>query len=319
MDPWGPLPPGVYAPGGVFTYMMPDHDQQLQALPLPLPLPLPFHPGGSQSGTSRHGSGHMGSRVRLPPRPSRLSSAHRVSRPPDSSTPLNPSGSASLQSPTSGNSPRPRRRRRRSSSQSHPPPLTNASSQPHHHRRRRRRRTRTRSERSTSHSPRGRRRSTRSNRSRRTLPPLTEEEITLHAPNDDNREAQTHHSSPRLSSSSTAAAAAAAAVSRRSTTPPPPPPPDSTNNTNNSNTSYHTALPFLLSDHNTPLTDPIFRQAEASRVMAGESPEAFTREEERVLYDFMMRARRPLTLPEAGREADWRFGRDFSGLGWGDY
>lgn len=316
MDPWGPLPPGVYAPGGVFTYMMPDHDQQLQALP----LPLPFHPGGSQSGTSRHGSGHMGSRVRLPPRPSRLSSAHRFSRPPDSSTPLNPSGSASLQSPTSGNSPRPRRRRR-SSSQSHPLPLTNASSQPHHHHRRRRRRTRIRSERSTSHSPRGRRRSTRSNRSPRPLPPLTEEEITLHAPNDDNREAQTHHSSPRLSSSSTAAAAAAAAVSRRSTTtPPPPPPPDHTNNTNNSNTSYHTALPFLISDHNTPVTDPIFRQAEASRVMAGEYPRAFTREERRVLYDLMMRARRPpLTLPEAGREADWRFGRDFSGLGWGDY
>lgn len=52
-------------------------------------------------------------------------------------------------------------------------------------------------------------------------------------------------------------------------------------------------------------------------VMAGEYPRAFTREEERVLYDFMMRARRPLTLPEA-READWRFGRDFSELGWGD-
>lgn len=310
MDPWGPLPPGVYAPGGVFTYMMPDHDQQLQALPLPLPLPLPFHPGGSQSGTSRHGSGHMGSRVRLPLRPSRLSSVHRFSRPPDSSTPLNPSGSASFQSPISGSSPRPRRRRR-SSSQSHPPPLTNASSQPHHHhhRRRRRRRTRIRSERSTSHSPRGRRRSTRSNRSPRPLPPLTEEETTLHAPNDDNREAQTHHPSPRLSS------AAAAAVSRRSTTPPP----ENTNNTSNSNTSYHTALPFLLSDHNTPVTDPIFRQAEASMVMAGESPEAFTREEERVLYDLMMRARRPpLTLPEAG-EADWRFGRDFSGLRWGDY
>lgn len=308
MDPWGPLPPGVYAPGGVFTYMMPDHDQQLQALP----LPLPFHPGGSQSGTSRHGSGHMGSRVRLSPRPSRLSSAHRVSRPPDSSTPLNPSGSASLQSPTSANSPRPRRRRR-SSSQSHPPPLTNASSQPHHHHHRRRtRRTRIRSERSPSHSPRGRRRSTRSNRSRRTLPPLTEEETTLHAPNDDNGEAQTHHSSPRLSS-----AAAAAAVSRRSTTPPP----YNTNNTNNSNTSYHTALPFLISGHNTPVTDPIFRQAEASIRMAGEYPRAFTgtREEERVLYDLMMRARRPLTLPEAGREADWRFGRDFSGLGWGNY
>lgn len=311
MDPWGPLPPGVYAPGGVFTYMMPDHDQQLQALPLPLPVPLPLssHPGGSQSGTSRHSSGHMGSRVRLPPRPSRLSSVHRFSRPPDSSTPLNPSGSASFQSPTSGNSPRPRRRRR-SSSQSHPPPLTNASSQPHHHhRRRRRRRTIIRSERSPSHSPRGRRRSTRSDRSRRTLPPLTEEEITLHAPNDDNGEAQTHHSSPRLSSS------AAAAVSRRSTTPPP----DNTNNTSNTNASYHTALPFLLSGHNTPVTDPIFRQAEASRVMAGEYPRAFTREEERVLYDFMMRARRPLTLPEAGREADWRFGRDFSGLGEGDY
>lgn len=308
MDPWGPLPPGVYAPGGVFTYMMPDHDQQLQALPLPLPLPLPFHPGGSQSGTSRHSSGHMGSRVRLPPRPSRLSSAHRVSRPPDSSTPLNPSGSASFQSPTSGNSPRPGRRRK-NSSQSHPPPLTNASSQPHHHRRRRRRRTRIRSERSPSHSPRGRRRSTRSNRSRRTLPPLTEEETTLHAPNDGDGEAQTHHSSPRLS------AAAAAAVSRRSTTPPP----DSTNNTSNSNTSYHTALPFLISDHNTPVTDPIFRQAEASMVMAGEYPRAFTREEERVLYDLTMRARRPLTLPEAGREADWRFGRDFSGLGEGDY
>lgn len=312
MDPWGPLPPGVYAPGGVFTYMMPDHDQQLQALPLPLPLPLPSHRGGSQSGTSRHGSGHMGSRVRLPPRPSRLSSAHRFSRPPDSSTPLNPSGSSSFQSPTSGNSPRPRRRRR-SSSQSHHSPLTNASSQPHHHhRRRRRRRTRIRSERSPSHSPRGRRRSTRSNRSRSTLPPLTEEETTLHAPNDGNGEAQTHHSSPRLSSS-----AAAAAVSRRSTTPLFPPS-DNTNTTSNSNTSYHTALPFLLSDHNTPVTDPIFRQAEASRVMAGEYPRAFTREEERVLYDLMMRARRPLTLPEAGREADWRFGRDFSGLGWGD-
>lgn len=311
MDPWGPLPPGVYAPGGVFTYMMPDHDQQLQALP----LPLPFHPGGSQSGTSRHGSGHMGSRVRLSPRPSRLSSVHRFSRPPDSSTPLNPSGSASFQSPTSGNSPRPGRRRR-SSSQSHPPPLTNASSQSHHHHHRRRRRRRTRirirSERSPSHSPRGRRRSTRSNRSRRTLPPLTEEETTLHAPNDGNGEAQTHHSSPRLSSS-----AAAAAVSRRSTTPPP----DNTNTTNNSNTSYHTALPFLISGHNTPVTDPIFRQAEASMVMAGEYPGAFTgtREEERVLYDLVMRARRPLTLPEAGREADWRFGRDFSGLGWGDY
>lgn len=310
MDPWGPLPPGVYAPGGVFTYMMPDHDQQLQALPLPLPLPLPFHSGGSQSGTSRHGSGHMGSRVRLSPRPSRLSSVHRFPWPPDSSTPLNPSGSASFQSPTSANSPRPRRRRR-SSFQSHSPPLTNASSQPHHHRRRRRRRTRTRSERSPSHSPRGRRRSTRSNRSRSTLLPLTEEETTLHAPNDGNGEAQTHHSSPRLSSS-----AAAAAVSRWSTTPPP----DNTNNTSNSNTSYHTALPFLLSEHNTPVTDPIFRQAEASMVMAGEYPGAFTREEERVLYDLMMRARRPpLTLPEAGREADWRFGRDFSGLGWGDY
>lgn len=53
--------------------------------------------------------------------------------------------------------------------------------------------------------------------------------------------------------------------------------------------------------------------------MAGEYPRAFTREEERVLYDLMMRARRPLTLPEAGREADWRFGRDFSGLGEEDY
>lgn len=63
----------------------------------------------------------------------------------------------------------------------------------------------------------------------------------------------------------------------------------------------------------------MFRQVEASMVMAGEYPGAFTREEERVLYDLMMRARRPLTLPEAGREADWRFGRDFSGLGWGDY
>lgn len=288
MDPWGPLPPGVYAPGGVFTYMMPDHDQQLQALPLPLPLPVPSHPAGSQSGTSRHSSGHMGSRVRLPPRPSRLSSVHRFSRPPDSSTPLNPSGSASFQSSTSGSSPRSRRRRRRSSSQSHPPPLTNASSQPHRRRRRRRTRTRTRSERSPSHPPRGIRRSTRSNRSRRTLPPLTEEETTLHAPNDGNGEAQTHHSSPRLSSS-----AAAAAVSRWSTTPPP----DNTNNTSNSNTSYHTALPFLLSDHNTPITDPIFRQAEASMVMAGEYPRAFTREEERVLYDLMMRARRPLTGP----------------------
>lgn len=309
MDPWGPLPPGVYAPGGVFTYMMPDHDQQLQALP----LPLPFHPGGSQSGTSRHSSGHMGSRVRLPPRPSRLSSVHRFPHPPDSPTPLNPSGSASFQSSTSGSFPRPRRRRRRSSSQSRPPPLTNASSQSHHHHhRRRRRRTWIRSERSTSHSPRGRRRSTRSDRSRRTLLPLTEEETTLHAPNDGNGEAQTHHSSPRLSSSS------AAAVSRRSTTPRPPPPPDNTNNTSNSNTSYHTALPFLLSDHNTPVTDPIFRQAEASMVMAGEYPGAFTREEERVLYDLMMRARRPLTLPEAGR-ASWRFGRDFSGLRGGDY
>lgn len=310
MDPWGPLPPGVYAPGGVFTYMMPDHDQQLQALP----LPLPFHPGGSQSGTSRHSSGHMGSRVRLPPRPSRLSSVHRFPHPPDSPTPLNPSGSASFQSSTSGSFPRPRRRRRRSSSQSRPPPLTNASSQSHHHHhRRRRRRTWIRSERSTSHSPRGRRRSTRSDRSRRTLLPLTEEETTLHAPNDGNGEAQTHHSSPRLSSSS------AAAVSRRSTTPRPPPPPDNTNNTSNSNTSYHTALPFLISDHNTPVTDPIFRQAEASMVMAGEYPRALTREEERVLYDLMMRARRPLTLPEAGREADWRFGRDFPGLGEGDY